>query len=380
MKFDAIIIGAGPSGACIGKILSDGGLKVLIVDDKKFPRSKPCGELVTQKSANLIKNTFGYNLENSIYSAHSCDSAIYYKTKKLSCSKSKYMTHYVDRKKFDLKLIESSISAGCSFRDNCKVVKLYPSDNTIVFKGGEKISSSIIIGADGAFSITAKTLFGKIKKYKKNTAIGFSAKIPIEEIKKEYFDKSFIERPNIFFGFANWGYGWVFPNENYVNVGLAGKISVNSKIKETYVLFLKSLRVDTKNIAAAKAHIIPFGSKRIRLGKNNIVLIGDAAGFVEPVTGEGIYYALESAKLCAEAILKNKDFKKLYADYKLLCKGKIIKHLYQGYAARYLLYSSILQPLAMRKLSKGEKWSKGFTDILSGETDYLGYFKKIFTG
>lgn len=113
------------------------------------------------------------------------------------------------------------------------------------------------------------------------------------------------------------------------------------------------------------------------MGKNSILLIGDAAGLVEPVTEEGISYAIKGAGLCAEAILKVEDKLKIHDKDNSLCKKEIIQTMFQGYFARYLLYGKYFQPLALRKLGKDKVWANGLMNILFGEYTYLKYFKKI---
>jgi len=205
--------------------------------------------------------------------------------------------NYVNRKRFDHRLIESAIYSGCVFRDRMKVVGFDPIQKSVAFANGDREKFQVLVGADGALSLIARSLFGKFRSYKQNTAIGISAKIPKEKVELGSQGEEYIKRPNIYFDVVRWGYGWVFPNKEYVNVGLAGLISENPHFGLLFRKFIESLPIRSIDNVCLRAHPIPYGKRRISLGKANIILIGDAAGFVEPVTGEGIYYAIKSAQL-----------------------------------------------------------------------------------
>lgn len=377
MSFDTIIIGAGPAGSFLARILAVNGLKVLITDKETFPREKVCGELLTEKTAKIVCKYFPNISTNKIFKSHSTDAAIYSYTNKLIDICGHYSTYYINRKDFDNNLVSSAVKSGAIFRDNNKAVDIEENNNIVRFQNGDSEKADTIVGADGPFSLSSRIVLGKIKDYKSNTAIGISAKIPKELFISSYLDDNYFMRPNIYFGFINWGYSWVFPNEQYLNVGIAGKISKNTDFKSKFTTFLKTLPLTSLNSVKFKSSPVPYGKNHLRSGKNRFLLIGDAAGLVDPVTGEGIYYAAKSAELASKVILANHSNKILSKSYKKLLFNEIILQIYQGYFARYLLYGKNIHKHALNRIKSNKNWSDGFMHILSGQIDYFTLFKNI---
>ncbi len=137
------------------------------------------------------------------------------------------------------------------------------------------------------------------------------------------------------------------------------------------------LPIQANGKASIRAHPIPFGPGRIRVGNNSTLLIGDAAGYIEPVTGEGLYYSILSAALAAEAIIQSENAESAFRNYRKLCNKTILRHIKRGYLARYLLYSKFMHPYALEKLKGNKSWSNGFMEILSGKTGYINFLRKI---
>ncbi len=112
-----------------------------------------------------------------------------------------------------------------------------------------------------------------------------------------------IDHPIIFFGFVNWGYSWIFPSKDKLIVGLGGLNSANkSNLLDLFHNFLSSSVSNQGRRSKITAHPVPAGNFLLRPVFKNVILVGDAAGFVNPITGEGIFYAQRSAELASLAI------------------------------------------------------------------------------
>ncbi len=115
----------------------------------------------------------------------------------------------------------------------------------------------------------------------------------------------------LYFGYIKNGYAWIFPNmdKSIIGIGDLLKDINNDNINDMFIDFLISLRFDKKTIDSfikkIRGHPIPFGNYIEKPIYKKTILIGDAAGFVNSITGEGIYYAHKSAEIAANAILKD---------------------------------------------------------------------------
>mgnify|MGYP003378781009 CR=1 FL=1 len=110
------------------------------------------------------------------------------------------------------------------------------------------------------------------------------------------------DRVSVYFGVIPNGYGWVFPKKEGYTVGVGGPERNSLKMKEQLLLFLNTLGIVTDSVKV-KGAFIPYGSFPKRLASDHVLLVGDAAGFVDPVNGEGIYFAILSGQKAIQAIL-----------------------------------------------------------------------------
>jgi flavin-dependent dehydrogenase len=122
--------------------------------------------------------------------------------------------------------------------------------------------------------------------------------VPQEALRKS------IDRPTIFFGYTQWGYAWAFPRGSEVAVGIGSLINRSGRrIKQQFQTFLENLGIHVHLQPSIKGHLIPYGYHLEEPAYGNSVLIGDAAGLVDSLYGEGIFFAQYSGYLAAQAIL-----------------------------------------------------------------------------
>ena len=295
-KFDIIIIGGGPAGSMTGIELQQKGFKTCIVDKSSFPRTKLCGGLLTQKSIDLISKHCP-NLDKSNYIVEETNSVdFYFKSERITNYKTNAKYFFTERTVFDNLLIKEYESKGGLIIENARIKTndIDSLQNTVTIKS-KKYQFKFLIGADGCNSILSKK--EKIKRYDSFCIEG-------EIIKESKQEKEF----RIYFGVAKNGYGWYFPKNEHYSVGIGGDNS-NKMIRNKANLFFSNLT--NNQINNVKGAFIPSG-KSVNLNKlpKNWLLVGDAAGYIDPITGEGLYYALQSGILAAEAVdisCKNED-------------------------------------------------------------------------
>lgn len=304
MKYDVVIIGAGPAGAYCAKNLVEKGLKVLILDKKKFPRNKICGGLISSKALKLIQENCIKNYINKMRPNPVHKIILTCGQKDVSLKKNDILGIIVRREQFDEAIINMAVDKGANFIDNCEyrfhrdLKSCYEIHTT---KG--IFFSDYLIGADGVYSKVAKisNLRQRFSTWEMGLAV--SCEIPRELI---------VEKGGVEFIFLKilGGMGWCFSGKDFVNLGVGG-YAPNSKNILQAANKLVIDRLKNKNIHFdLRASFLPAGGRKRQISKERIFLVGDAAGFVDAFSGEGVYYALNSGKIAAEMIANNQTGKK----------------------------------------------------------------------
>ena len=326
MNYDVIVVGAGPAGSTAAKFLSEEGAKVLLIDKDKFPRDKPCG-------GGLCKHIteFDYIQEKIEKDSSNFLESICVRGKIVSPS-TQYTTDYlsetplfynVRRKKFDYELVQFAIDAGAEFLENCKVKEVFTTQEKAVVKlaNSREFICKVIVGAGGAYDVVAKYLRKKERQNEKRGKDVGLAVVEEFEVGKEFIDKVYgKERTSMInLKHANLnGYAWVFSKHDVLNIGYGGfndemkKIDIKNEFKN-YLDFLKRNGylpkwIESKKLKGAP---LPFIGSMKKTYSDRVVIVGDAAGFVSPLTGEGIHYAIDSGKIASEVIskaLEKEDF------------------------------------------------------------------------
>jgi len=364
-SYDVAIIGAGPAGCSAGIMLAKNGAKVLLLDKSEFPREKPCGGLLTEKTYSIISKTLGLKGLDDVILQKSDSFEIYDGKRFINSACTSSYTYYVSRKSFDNFLLEGARQAGCVVLTGASISNI---ETNCVRVGMGHYKFEYLVGADGVNSMVRRHC--GILMPKDNIAVGLQVDVPLNKMRPNLE----WDLPRIYFGYVKYGWGWAFPKGNYVSLGLAGLFPKGANIKQAFDFFLTELSCQE---AAKESQIrsaqIPYGSYLSSPGKNNVLLIGDAAGFVDPVTGEGIYNAILSGAIAADVLSNTVHTNKAEA-HRNQCRTKIINPLRQGMMARWFLFEEPFYSLAMKKFHGNSKHMKLFMRVLAGDVDYIDYF------
>jgi geranylgeranyl reductase family protein len=277
-EFDVAIVGAGPAGATAAYRLSRAGARVLLIDKATFPRDKPCGGGLTLRAVKELPVDVTPVVED-VVSRVECR----FRYGPAFVRGSRELCLMTQRRRLDHFLVERATEAGAEF---CEGTRVDP----------HELDATVVVGADGANGTTARTLGlgGEIVN-----GVALEGNVSHARVnKKKYAGRMVLE-----FGVVPGGYAWVFPKGDHVNVGVGGWGSIGPRAREYLSILCRNHGIDPGDVTELRGHRLPMRRPETRLAQGNALVLGDAAGLVDPVSGDGMYEAFVSSRLAASAIM-----------------------------------------------------------------------------
>ncbi len=318
MLYDVAVVGAGVAGSCAAYAAAKRGLSVVLLEKEALPRYKLCGGAVTRKTMELLAGE-GMRLPTKLFhEVRKVRVKIPGAEREIDVARGDILTTYRDV--LDYALAKEAERAGTEIRDATRVrgIKLEHGKCLLETEHGE-VSSRFVIGCDGVSSVVRKHFFGWRFPSRE---LGVAAEYEIPGLG--------LDAMEIHFGHASFSYTWAFPKREGATIGVA---ELASRLGESIVSRLESFAstlpyVKASELPPAKAHLIPMGGIRRKVAAPRAALAGDAAGFVDPLSGEGTYYAalsgIKAAQFVSE-VLNGKE-KSLLA-YQSFCDRELLPDL-----------------------------------------------------
>jgi len=328
-KFDIVIIGAGPGGSFAAMIAAEEGYSTCLIEKEKLGKNgryKACGGAIPWELIEEIN--YPEDKISRIFDSlelHHVDGESFTKKTKGAL---------VWRNIFDKYLSDLAKNSGVLFRDNNRLICIEKTAGSYqIITQKEKFSADYIIAADGVNSTTIKLLNWPYFK-KEDLALTITQE---RRSSKSYIDKTLGSNSvHLFFGIKDLipvGYAYLFPKLEKITVGWGSQINLikNSRIEFDKFIQLPYVKKALLNSRLEKytAHLIPMGERPI-LFENNVFAVGDAGGFVDPINGAGIPYAMMSGQYAIDSIKKCENRGKLGelgAYYEKLLERKFLKIL-----------------------------------------------------
>lgn len=369
-SFDVIVLGAGPAGSAAAKRAADNGLSVALIDRATFPRPKLCGALVSPRAHDAIRDVVGKDLPEEMF-LRSRKVAFKWHGETIREIDAPYDLTYSNRIDFDHWLFKAAVEAGAVAMEGTRVSEILDAENVLVLEDGTRLTYGVLIGADGAASPVAKHLFGQAFD---NDKIAFAFEIEADQPCDGEQDALM----SIDFRIVRWGYGWNFPKRKTRTIGLGGIKSVDQDLKALMAEYMEQEGVDPDSYKVKGAHL-PGGDYRAKPGRDNVLLAGDAAGFVDAITGEGIALALESGAMAAdaakEAIAAGKPAR---AAKSYFAKVKPIQsELDKVKKIRAIVYAEAFENIFKDKLAKSANLGASFFSVLAGQETYAEVERRL---
>jgi flavin-dependent dehydrogenase len=269
---------------------------------------------------------------------------IYFKDRLMSHGTSKYPFFFVDRYVYDDFLLQKVKDTGVTVIEGDKVKDIDTEGNLITTSSGKTYKARFIIGADGAHSVVRRHLPRNNihnRKWEYNLATALEINIPRSQFQQD------IKYPIIQFGYIDWGYSWIFPNNDEIILGLGGlNRKNNNQIKSICHDYLSAITpsflMDNPRDMKIYGHPVPSGNYLSRPVYKNIMLVGDAAGFSDPISGEGIYQAQRSAEIASTSIFRSmKNDASLEKTYVTLLNKYVFPDLFYAKILRWVIFNAL---------------------------------------
>lgn len=359
-RFDVIVVGSGPAGSAAATTACKSGLDVAIIDKATFPRDKLCGGLFTGRSEKAMCAIFGREVTPELFLT-SDHMRFFAGGETLADIENTPPMHLTMRRDFDTMLHAHAVNAGATPFLGAPITELDTTKKTLTLRDGTQMEYGVLIGADGVNSFVGRTLFGRPFN-PDEIAFGLEIESPIQETRDGAVE--------IDFDAAHWGYGWSFPKHKSMTVGVCGLTSRNADMKSNMAAYVDQLGAD--ETLKYKGQYLPFGDYKKQPGRGAVLLAGDAAGLVDPITGEGIALAMESGALAADAAveaLKSEAPQSAFAVYAKKLTP-IHKSLAQARMWRLIMFPKATEGYFKKAFARGSHLQMKYLELLAGEADY----------
>jgi geranylgeranyl reductase family protein len=322
-RYDAIVVGAGPAGSTTAYRLAKAGRSVLLLDRARFPRDKPCGGGVTERAARLLPFSIEPVVEEI---AMAVDLRLGY-GRTIERKADAPLVYLTQRARLDQYLAEQAAAAGADFRDGVRVTAM---EERAVSASGERYKADAVIGADGVNGISARALgLGG----NRHVGVALEGNLPNSKLETDYRGKLVLE-----FGVVPGGYAWVFPKGEHANFGVGGWGSAGPALRDHLQRLCGAHGVSADDLESVRGFRLPLRSPTSRLASGRALLVGDAAGLIDPVSGDGMFEGFLSSLYASEAVLDLLDGREDSLDpYGDRLARRLATHLWASWGAKVAL-------------------------------------------
>ncbi len=359
MDFDVVIIGSGPAGGMAAVQCAEAGLKTVLLEKVDLPRRKVCAGGVVKRAIQLLPNDLDYPIESV------CDTV----ELRLHDPETSFKEHredlvtMVDRAKFDYSIIQYAEKKGAQIFDGVEVKSVQPHENHVEIVTAEKTyTTAYLILAEGANARIANCFWDDDRVLA--PALESEVMLPPEKLAE------FQGIARFDFDVISSGYTWVFPKKDHISVGIGHFSTKKAGLNKIFDAYKQQLGLtgeyEERN---RKGYVIPIKPRQAPYMKQRMILVGDAAGFADPITAEGFTYALKSGIEAGNAIVKGNNPDEVFELYHEAIKEDVVQELNViSKLSKPFYFSQKIRKILFKRY--GERLCRGMANVIEGKQTY----------
>jgi geranylgeranyl reductase family protein len=363
IHYDVAVIGAGPAGSTAARGLAAAGLHTALIERERLPRYKSCAGGIPARTARQLP----FSIEPVIEDRVSVIDVSYFGRPQFVQHGAEAFAYMVMRDRFDQVLASEAARAGARLIEGCAVRSIEDCSNhfRLMTEAGP-LHADFVVGADGANSLVARTS-GLGRGLSEAAALEAEVAAPRAALAR------WRAAVNIDLGYRPSGYGWVFPKQRLLSVGVVRPRGQARRLRDELARYLGRLDLDGASVERLVGHKVLFRRGNEPIAGDGTLLTGDAAGLVDEFTEEGIFYAIRSGGLAALAIRESlaagrRDLRA----YERAVDRELMPELRAARTIAALFYGTLRRaPVVMLELSRrvGYFW-RAFFRVQRGESSY----------
>jgi len=362
--YDVVVVGAGPAGSTAARALALGGARVCLVDKARFPRPKPCGGALSPRTLRHLP----HGVEDVVRSQIRRAVFTFQSGKPFEVVSATPMGYMVCREEFDTWLKAGAEAAGVFVREGVAVRTIeQTAAGMTVRAGGDAMSATTVIGADGAHSLVAAQCLPA-----RPPARYVALEAEVSQDGHPLEDTVLVD-----VGAFPGGYAWAFPKGNRVNVGAMVERPRGRDLRAAFATFV-SKQPALPAVPAGSQHAAAVAAPQaapVPCARPGVLLVGDAAQLADPFLGEGIYYAVRSGSLAARAVLQGMGGAETAALYAGRIHDEVWPDLIAASRVAYLFHRMPRWWHHLLSLMPGSL--SEVIGVLAGDHTYAGLLRRI---
>ncbi|UQU64589.1 geranylgeranyl reductase family protein [Couchioplanes caeruleus] len=359
-EWDVAVVGGGPGGLAAAHAAASAGARTIVLERAEHPRYKTCGGGLIGTSLGLAGPRLTVPARDTITAITFTDRGRHGVTRRSP----RPLLTMVRRDDFDFAWYKAAVAAGTHVRQNAQVraIDQDEASATVVLAGGEVVRARTVIGADGSAAISSR-----------HVGVTFDQQdlgLEVEVAATAADRAAYRGRVVLDWGPVPGSYGWVFPKDDELTVGVIMAKGRGAETKQYLSQFLAQLGLQDRRVVRDSGHLTRCRSAGSPVRRGRVIVVGDAAGLLEPWTREGISFALRSGTWAGE-VAARADAPDGLAEYDALVERHLAPEMAAGRRLlrvfeqhQRLMHTAMRTPIGWRAFEKFCRGELSMADVV----------------